>query len=329
MHILDTGAAGLIGQPLVARLAASGHDVTALAHRSPPGPSPGPVTWLRGDVRQPSLGLPQAALAGLDLIVHCAAVTAFNLPPETYREINIGGTANVISLAKSANARLLHVSTAYVCGNRDGPITEHEPSGSEGFANGYEASKAEAEALVADAGGAIARPSIVTGAWTDGAIAVFGGIYQLLRLIATGRVGILPVTEAASLDLVPIDYVVAGICDLAERIERAVGQTFHLVSGAPVPIAALCALSGHYRHFCTPRLVASATSDEATLALERALGPVAILYKRYLQRDPQFQARNLTHLTGRICPPVDTAYLRRLIDYAIGAGFLPRYRTSG
>ena len=40
----------------------------------------------------------------------------------------------------------------------------------------------------------------------------------------------------------PIDHVVGGLTDIAERMAAA-GRTFHLVSGAPVPVAALRTLA--------------------------------------------------------------------------------------
>ena len=65
-------------------------------------PLPGEVAALRGDVRQPGLGLDGASLAeivrGLDLVIHGAAATGFNLSERVYREVNIGGTANVLAL---------------------------------------------------------------------------------------------------------------------------------------------------------------------------------------------------------------------------------------
>ena len=62
-----------------------------------PLPPPGEVAALRGDVRQPGLGLDGTSLAeivrGLDLVIHGAAATGFNLSERVYREVNIGGTA--------------------------------------------------------------------------------------------------------------------------------------------------------------------------------------------------------------------------------------------
>ena len=118
-------------------------------------PLPGEVAALRGDVRQPGLGLDGASLAeivrGMDLVVHGAAATGFNLSEQVYREVNIGGTANVLALIGQrgqAPIPLLGLSMAYVCGKRSGPVAEGELDVRQPFANGYESSKAEAERLV-------------------------------------------------------------------------------------------------------------------------------------------------------------------------------------
>ena len=107
---------------------------------------------LRGDVRQPGLGLDETSLAeivrGLDLVIHGAAATGFNLSGCVYQEVNIGGTANVLALIRPGGRLpipLLHLSTAYVCGERSGLVAEGELDVGQRFANGYESNKAEAE----------------------------------------------------------------------------------------------------------------------------------------------------------------------------------------
>ena len=299
-------------------------------------PPPGAIAALRGDVRQPGLELDGTSLAeivrGLDLVIHGAAATGFNLSESVYREVNIGGTANVLALIGQGGQvpiPLLHLSTAYVCGERSGPVEEGELDVGQRYANGYESSKAEAERLVRAAqqhGGisAVARPSIVVGRYRDGTIGQFTNVYALIRLVTAGRIHILPASPCASLDLVPIDHVIGGLTDIAERMAAAAGRTYHLVSGAPVPVSALRTLALGYQHLYAPRFVAPEIFERARLArAEQTLDRrVTSFYASYLQRDPWFQDANLRALSGRRCPRPDQAFLRRMIDYGIATGYL-------
>jgi nucleoside-diphosphate-sugar epimerase len=299
-------------------------------------PSPGEVAALCGDVRQPGLALDEASLVeivrGLDLVIHGAAATGFNLSEQVFREVNIDGTANVLALIrlrKPAPIPLLHLSTAYVCGERSGLVAESELDVGQRFANGYESSKAAAERLVRIAqqqGGviAVARPSIVVGRYCDGAIGRFTNIYALIRLVTAGRIHILPAGPGASLDLVPIDHVIGGLTDIAERMAAASGRTYHLVSGSPVPVATLRTLALGYPHLHAPRFVPPKTFERRRLTrAEQALDrQITSFYGSYLQRDPRFQDANLRALSGRACPRPDWAFLRRVIDYGISAGYL-------
>ncbi len=351
LRVLMTGASGLIGGELAGLLAARGHAVTALTHRAAAirrneggavpslpwaeGARPGMVALLAGDVRAPSLGL-DACLADrvrgdCDLIVHAAAVTGFEAPGKLFRAVNVDGTAHVLALAAGGARTLpvLHVSTAYVCGEVSGPVAEHDPPGAGPFANGYEASKAEAEALAVQAGRdgvpvAIARPSIVVGAYADGAIRRPDGIYALIRLGAEGRVTALPARLGATLDLVPVDHVANGLLHLAEHMGQAAGRIVHLVSGRPVPVGMLAGLATEYPHLAAPRLIPPERFDRERLSPSGRMlhERVATHYATYLRRDPRFADHALPSLGGRKCPPTDAAFLKRLIDRCIATGYL-------
>ena len=330
MRILVTGAAGLIGGEVAARLAARGHRVSALVHRNPDvrgndgAPAPLHVV-LRGDVTRPGLGLDDVG-RDQDVLIHCAATTRFDLTEDACRAVNVTGVENAIAFARAGGMALLHISTAYVCGLRGGSIGEDDPLPAAGFANGYEASKAAGEALVAASGlrWAIARPSVVVGDSVNGAIRTFDTIYAAFKLIAEGRVRHMPATPDATIDFVPIDHVAAGIVALAETMNTAERGHYHLVSAQPVPVATFAAAIGAYPQFHAPALTSPEAFDAAALPpLERRLyARVAGLYSSYFQRDPRFDDRQFRSVTGLACPPTGPAFLKRLIDHCIAAGFL-------
>lgn len=345
-RILLTGASGLLGGELTGRLVDRGHGVTALVRvrrevrrndgralpvTDWPERTPGAVALVDGDVARPDFGLEpaeaEAVARGHDLIVHCAAATGFDLPPAVHRSVNVDGTAHAVGLARRAGLPLLHVSTAYAWGKRDGPVREAALADPLDHANGYEASKAGAEGIVRGSGlvHAIARPSIVVGDHRTGAIRAFDTFYVVFRLLARGRVRSLPASPHASLDLVPIDHVAAGLVDLAERIEEANGRFFHLVSGAPVGVDRFRDAIAAWPQFARADLVDPARFDTSALSAserrlhERVLG----LYASYFRHDPHFLDDEARAFTGRACPATDDAFLHRLAAFSIGAGFVP------
>jgi nucleoside-diphosphate-sugar epimerase len=344
MRILVTGAAGLLGGEIVARLVGRGHAVTALVHhqrrvvgndgrevasRAADGCAPvaGELVTLAGDVRLPSLGL--AVAPAVDLIIHSAAITAFDAAPQLYRAVNIDGTAHAAALAQRSGVPLLQVSTAYVCGTRDGRIGED--SVGTAFVNGYEASKAAGEALVRASRlrFAIARPSVVVGTSDGGVISRFENIYMIFRLIAEGRVRTLPGAPGASLDLVPIDHVCGGIVAMAEDFSRVEGKTLHLVGASPTPLASIGAAIAAVPGLGTPNFVDPADfAPENLPPIERRYhAAAASLYTNYLLRGPVFDTANARALLPE-CPPTDRKWLDRLIGYCVAKGFVSARRDK-
>ncbi len=355
LRILVTGASGLVGRELCGVLTDRGHDVVTLLHRNrilerndgatiptrsydeePRGSyGGGVVTLLDGDVTTAGFGLTaQAKIAlaeSIDVIVRCAAVTAFNLPRSTCDRLNVGSTAQVLAFAAQAGRGIgvLHVITAYVCGTAGGVVPE-APTTASRFNNGYEASKAAAEALVLAAHRrgqpvAIARPAIVSGDLESGAIGAFGSLYQLLRLVTGGRSGALPAWPDASLNLVPIDHLAGALVDITERMEQADGRILHLAAGDPVRLIVLETPATDFLHLQTPRLMPAERFDKARLSPRQQWlhATVTALYAPYLRPSPSFVIANLTALSGRRCPTTDVHYVRRLVRYAVTTGFLP------
>lgn len=106
-----------------------------------------------GDITKPSLGLSDVdreKLTSVSHIIHTAAETGIQNTREHLWQINVAGTEQVLGLAAGVKSlqRFVHISTAYVAGQRKGLIREDDPLPAR-FGSLYEESKAEAEKLVA------------------------------------------------------------------------------------------------------------------------------------------------------------------------------------
>ncbi len=346
-RIFITGAAGLIGAEVTARLCQQGHSVTGLVHHKaqiqandgtdiPARPwsaaahRPGMVQMLAGDVAKRHFGWIEAqwgaVAADHDLIIHSAALLRFDLPYEESAAVNVEGTRHALALAELGAMAFLHISTAYVCGIAEGRIEEAAIPSDRQFSNSYEASKAEAEHVVRDSGQpfAIARPSIVVGDSRTGMIRQFDAIYSAFKIIAEGRISALPANQMAMLDFVPIDHVAGGIAAIADAMDQALGKTFHLSAQQPIRLIDFFRVLGDFPQFKLPIVIDAASFEPLMLEplqrrmLNRLLGP----YLVYFQRSPRFQTAALEELTGLTCPPTDSAFLKRLILYCITAGLL-------
>ena len=160
--------------------------------------SPGSSGRLEGDISQPLLGLNEDAFrhaaSRTDEVWHCAASLSFT--DEERDEIfgmNVGGTQkNSGSGATDAVATAASRQHGVRCrheGIRDGIGDQTGQT----FRNAYEASKCEAELLVADtharkasSTSTIYRPSIVIGDSITGRATHFHGVYAFIRGLFTG-----------------------------------------------------------------------------------------------------------------------------------------------
>lgn len=112
------------------------------------------VTVIDGDVSEPGLGLTPAIRAtlegSLDLIVHCAGLVDFNPDLRKGLSANVHGTAHVAELAsRCRKAGLMHVSTCYVAGTRQGFVEERVyPDAPNGTLVDVEAEIAESAAAI-------------------------------------------------------------------------------------------------------------------------------------------------------------------------------------
>src|SRR5215218_9021959 len=200
---LITGFPGFIGRRLVAKLLEQdpGTDVVALveprmldaARAAAAEIAAGRIEIVAGDIADRRLGLDDAAYARLagDVrrVYHLAAIYDLAVPIELAERVNVDGTGNVLEFCLAAEQleRLVYISTAYVAGNRQGIVYEHELVMGQQFKNHYESTKFQAEVWVRQLldriPTTILRPAIVVGDSRRGETQKFDGPYYLLRAI--------------------------------------------------------------------------------------------------------------------------------------------------
>lgn len=340
MTVLVTGAGGLVGAEVTARLTAAGHTVLTLLHSRTRlvrnngrelTPGPGTLTPVTGDITRPGLGLTddhRHLARTADRIVHCAAVTGFGLPEERYDSVNVSGTRHVLDLALAGRTPLVHVSTAYVCGERDGTAYEDELDVGQRPGNGYERSKLTAETLVREAAAeglpvTVVRPSIITGAARTGRVRDFRTIHPVLKVFTRGLVRSAPGHYDAVLDLAPVDHVAGLVAEAALRFDDAEGRTLHAV-GHELTLRDFSDVLAEYPPFQVPRFVPpSAFSASALPDRERPYyDRVIALHDTYFRRRVHFDDARATAFGVRRPPTCGRTYLRRLLDHCLRVGYL-------
>jgi nucleoside-diphosphate-sugar epimerase/phosphohistidine swiveling domain-containing protein len=167
MRVLVTGASGVFGRDIVTRLARRGTDVVALARRSVEVPG---VEFVKGDIRDAETVA--KAMAGCDAVAHLAwAVSPLKSVDDT-RDINVGGTINVLeAMNRTGCSRIVFSSsvTAYGAWPDNPPLLKETDPLRPAPDLLYAAHKAECEELVL-AGGAdsvISRTCVVAGRHLD------------------------------------------------------------------------------------------------------------------------------------------------------------------
>jgi nucleoside-diphosphate-sugar epimerase len=338
-HVLVTGAAGLVGVEVIARLQAHGTPVIALTHNvgefvANDGALIAPRRVVAGDVRERGFGARVREVADdlrreVGAIVHCAATTAFDATDEEYATLNVAGTANAIELARRWDVPLVHVSTAYVCGLRTGRIAEDDLDAGQRFGTRYEHSKFRAEQLVDDARAdglraVTVRPGIVTGTTADGAIRDHKNLYTVVKLMVEGKLRTLPGRYDATISLAPVDRVADVVTAAALRADDLDGMTLHAVGSHPLTLRELSDVLAEYPSFAVATFVPDSAFDvDALDAIERDYYlRVGSLYTSYFARRLSFDTTHADALLGSPSPECDVEYLRLLLDHCLDIGYL-------
>ena len=219
--ILITGATGVVGSALVQQV--RHRDVVCLLHRD--RRLANDVVSVTGDLCASGLGLAPRDRAALQArtthVVHCAAMTDFKRPAAEIHATNLEATRNILDFAAAADARVLHLSTAFV-GRDDAAAAGLEALGkhnewSEGIV-AYVRSKQECERLVLESGlpVSIARPSLVVGDSRTGAISRFQGVHMLMSFVFKGELPLLPVPADTLVDFLPQDVLARALVSILD-----------------------------------------------------------------------------------------------------------------
>ncbi len=123
MRIAVTGASGVLGRGLATRLLSQGHDVAGIARHRPES-WPSAADFVVADIRDTDTV--RRALAGADVVAHCAWAKSPGHVDRISHQVNIEGTRNVLAaMAETGARRIVFASSAHVYGGEDAPKTEH------------------------------------------------------------------------------------------------------------------------------------------------------------------------------------------------------------
>jgi nucleoside-diphosphate-sugar epimerase len=232
MTVLVTGASGFLGGHLVDLLAARGDRVRILVR-----PGEDTTRLARTDVEICSGDLVdrsslEAAVDGIDRVLHCAARTGPWGDVAQYNKINVWGVQTLLETAMAAGVeRFVHVSSVTVHGTDiQGCADETMPL--RGGSDPYSKTKERAERLLQwmitrrGAPVTIVRPGLIYGPGDHNSFARFARLIEQRRLPIVG-------SGHNHLPLIYVTDVARGVL-LAAEAARAIGRTYLLVNDEPV-----------------------------------------------------------------------------------------------
>ena len=133
MDYVITGGAGFIGSNIAKQLVNTGHNVTILDNLSN-GKKENlsaimeKIKFVNGDIRD--FNLLEKLLKNTDGVFHQAALASVQesfSKKEEYNDVNVGGTENILKLAKEFNFKVVYASSSSIYGNPEKiPIKEND-----------------------------------------------------------------------------------------------------------------------------------------------------------------------------------------------------------
>ena len=360
-HLL-TGATGLLGNYLLKGCLTAGLDVAVLARPSRVATEKERVEdimlrWerlLQRDLPRPPVfaaDLSESDLA-LDIptrkwmaencsaFIHNAASLTFEANEKTGEptRTNIDGTRNVLALCEELGIRRMHyVSTAYICGLRQGRILESEVDVGQTPGNAYEETKLEAEKMVRAADFldslTVYRPAIIIGDSQTGYTTTFHGFYTPLRIVhgvshklpirngVRMLLGPLGLTGSEFKNFVPVDWVASIICHVMSN-QKYHGATYHLTPQNAVDVETMYdQISEAIIEFSPPRPESTSGLLDFKELTEMFVDQMTS-YRAYWRDDPVFDTTNLQAVAPHLpCPRIDKEMLMRASQYAVENNF--------
>lgn len=243
MKVLVTGASGLLGGAVAARILANGHDVRTFQRR--PSGVDGAADVLGSVTDAADVA---KAMAGVDAIVHLAAKVSLAGHASDFAAVNVGGTRAILNEAQRTGvSKLVFVSSPSVAHTGSSIVGDGALPADPARAHGnYARTKARAEllALAEDSPElrvVVVRPHLVWGP---------GDTQLVARVVERARAGRLPLLGhgAALIDSIYVDNAASGIAAALERVDAVHGNSYVLTNGEPRPVAELiagmCAAAG-------------------------------------------------------------------------------------
>jgi len=223
---LITGGGGYVGRRLAERL---GGEIVLWGHG---GGTPGELTDT-----EPFADVDPKSICR---IIHSAAVTRFNVDPQTAQEVNVEGTRKLLQFAARCPAleSIDFLSTVYAAGLRDGVIAEEPSDGAAGFANEYERSKWTAEEMLMHDFAAmpwrIERIATVIADDDSGRVTQQNAVHNTLKLLYYGLMSLIPGKPELPLYFVTAGFVVEAIA--AVMANGPLRQIYHVCHTRPESI---------------------------------------------------------------------------------------------
>ena len=287
-------------------------------------------TWLSADVNLPRDG--QAVL------VHLAGDTKFvPLDADAQTLSNVDATVNVVTSLRPFISRAVHVSTAYVAGDRTGLIREDEADVGQKLNNHYEQTKLLAEIRMRrqceelNLPLTIARPPIIVNDLAQGRASTFTHLNVMVEVVnrmqefygledgeVVSRVIRVPLNPAARPNLAPVDPIALSLALIVES-PSAAGKTLHLCHPAPQTNVEILDLIAQV----------FGVKDKVQLQFVRELArPVSHteemiarsfkVYLPYLNGDKTFDLANTRAVIPQydaMFKPMDIDYLRKVVTF--------------